>query len=123
MSTPKSPRKPVEKSLHGDQNAHLKHKDAKEGDKGKGNAAEDPHLPSKNKPAASKGAKGARHFSTSVRVGAKKVDANYVKAHEPKEKADGFVRSYHPLHERKAEGRTPLRKPSQLTSSPHMTKP
>lgn len=41
-----SPRKPVESDLQGEQNEHLKHKDASDKDSGKGNAAPEPHLPS-----------------------------------------------------------------------------
>lgn len=52
-----SPRKPVESDLAGEQNEHLKHKDAESSDSGKGNAASEPHLPSHN---AKKSGSGSR---------------------------------------------------------------
>ncbi|WVR00384.1 hypothetical protein IAU59_007527 [Kwoniella sp. CBS 9459] len=51
-------RTPKEGALQGDQNQHLKHKDATEPDAGKGNAAEDPSLPSKNQSQSSGKAAG-----------------------------------------------------------------
>ncbi|KAH9854899.1 hypothetical protein C2E23DRAFT_883451 [Lenzites betulinus] len=65
---PEASRKPKEPT-HGDQNSHLKHKSADAGpDKGKGNAGENPTLPShrSHKKSTSK-PKQAREFSTSAR--------------------------------------------------------
>ncbi|KAK4683824.1 hypothetical protein P7C73_g6392, partial [Tremellales sp. Uapishka_1] len=80
----KAARQPKEKGLAGDQNEHLKHKDPKKADKGKGNAAENPSLPSKKKPAASKS------LHTTAKASATKPPGGYSKAHE-REGEEGFV--------------------------------
>ena len=73
-------REPTEKDLHGEQNEHLKHKEEGEKDKGKGNAAEDPHLPSKT-----------RKFHTSARSMATKPPGGYAKAISPEPVSAGYV--------------------------------
>ncbi|WVQ84897.1 hypothetical protein IAT38_007060 [Cryptococcus sp. DSM 104549] len=69
-------RDPKEAPLPGDQNEHLKHSSASSQDKGKGNAAETPHLPSKE----GKGEKGKRGMHTSARLGASPPANKYAKA-------------------------------------------
>lgn len=68
-------RQPKSPEVKGDQNPHLKHSSPESKDAGKGNAAPEPHLPSKSKQTSSGSAatgEGRKMFSTSARVGADK---------------------------------------------------
>lgn len=66
---PEGARKPVDTSVQGDQNAHLKHASGgSQGHSGKGNASPNPSLPSKDKQVNTAQSKGARSFSTSTRA-------------------------------------------------------
>ncbi|AFR96837.1 hypothetical protein J008_04744 [Cryptococcus neoformans] len=65
-ANPPGSNKPIE-SLPSDQNEHLRHSPASSPDKGKGNAGEEPHLPSQqgqNKAGGNKGQTKALHTST-----------------------------------------------------------
>ncbi|ORY28152.1 hypothetical protein BCR39DRAFT_535738 [Naematelia encephala] len=70
-------REPHEKGLKGDQNEHLKHSQPEQKDSGKGNAAAEPHLPSKQK---------TRAFSTSSLMRAATPPGGYSKALNPEPK-------------------------------------
>jgi hypothetical protein len=73
--------------LHGEQNEHLKHQSGgKDHADRKGNAADEPHLPSKSKSANPSGAKG---FHTSARVGVE--GKKYAGTQEGEAKKAGYV--------------------------------
>ncbi|KAK8870110.1 hypothetical protein IAR55_000680 [Kwoniella newhampshirensis] len=82
---PETSRQPKESNLHSDQNEHLKHSSASAPDKGKGNAADEPHLPSKSGMNAGAvkqggGAPQKKGFHTSARKSAEKT---YAQAFSP----------------------------------------
>lgn len=114
-SSPKTGREPKESAsdLHGDQNQHLKHTSNPGPDQtsGKGNAAADPHLPSKSSSSSSSSTstpeqtsgnpaqsgkasgqvKGFAAFHTSSRVGVKKQpEGGYVGSHESEPAKAGY---------------------------------
>ncbi|KAJ9095687.1 hypothetical protein QFC21_005559 [Naganishia friedmannii] len=96
-------RKPKDTNVQGDQNSHLKHKEAGQAEGGAGNAGATPHLPSKSRsgqtaddlrtdPASVRKAQ----FHTSARWG-KNAAAGYVAATENPAKAAGYDTPAEPL--------------------------
>lgn len=86
--------------LHGEQNEHLKHKPADEVDKGAGNAAADPHLPSKQKKEgnAVKGSKSQKKgLHTSAVSRSAKPPGGYAKAVDSEPKTTSGYVSHPPL--------------------------
>jgi hypothetical protein len=65
--SPEASRMPKEKPLLGDQNEHLTHKKKGECDSGKGNAAEEPVLPSQRKERKEEGEDQAKRFPSGAR--------------------------------------------------------
>ncbi|OCF32244.1 hypothetical protein I317_06472 [Kwoniella heveanensis CBS 569] len=74
-------RTPKEGALQGDQNQHLAHKKASDPDTGKGNAAEDPSLPSKQNSSSSGSTSGDdKGLHTTARIEAAQPPKGYAKA-------------------------------------------
>ena len=92
VDPPAGSNEPEEKGLHGEQNEHLKHKPADAPDKGKGNASDEPHLPSQSqspKPTAT--GTGTRAFSTSLSRTVTSPPGGYAKAIPPEPANAGYV--------------------------------
>jgi len=94
-TAPQSSRQPKDESVGGEQNAHLKHKDPKARDSGKGNAAENPKLPSHQQQQSPSSSQGQRRaFSTTAYLQNDKSSVDRVQKREA-DRAKDAARNAH----------------------------
>ncbi|ORX40776.1 hypothetical protein BD324DRAFT_654499 [Kockovaella imperatae] len=126
---PKGARKPVDDSVHGDQNPHLKHSEGGySGSAQSGNASADPHLPSrtKSKPQHSSnpfgstpGASQSRSLHSSPTTGVKGAE-KYSGVHEPEPSKAGYDSPSEPLPTN-LKSSYPTNDPSATPAPPNVT--